>query len=311
MNASATTDEMVSMLMPFVGTSKALPMAHAVFEDMRSIRFNIVPSRFNPPTMWDEVGVIRQAEYVLPKNQFNINSRLGFESLEGSFLTCGNLLRLAQCTLLGRKFIPNLWPSTFARRVKGREHLDALNEVWWLKFWRGVESVSPGPKSANHPDFEWQIEIRDGLAISKINLEVKRRTNNINKFFKERRPNASVSDIAKKFGPVSDGTANVAALTLYHNISEEVDGSVRRWLDEQPHLHALLIWTEGHLGSLPLRKYVKQSRRWVEFLLNGPEPEDLKIAGRSCGTLCDADEAPKFISTLARQLDTPKILRPW
>lgn len=291
---------------------QASEMARAVWDDMRDIQFCLTQSHFNSAEMWDEVGVIRQAEYELPKNQFNINSPVGSESLEGSFLTCGNLLRLAQCATLGRKYIPDSWPHSFAKRLNGRAHLDALNEVWWLKFWRGIADVVPGPKqSPNEPDFEWQIRINNGLTESLVNLEVKRRTSNINKLFKERRPNASVEKIAKKFQPVGDDTANVAALTLYHNIPVDVDRSVRQWVEEQPHLHGLLIWTEGHSGGQPLRKYFKQSHRWVELLLNDPESEDLKIAGNSRGTLCEVGEVPAFLARLAAEADAPAVLRPW
>ena len=303
---------LTDLLTVYVDPDIAMEMADAVIEDMRLINFPLRRATFNPPHLWKDAGVIEQGEYDLPPNQFYINSPVGSESLEGSFLTCGNLLRLGQCVLIGRKYLPALWPATFAKRLLGREHLDTLNEVWWLKFWRGIECVVPGPKeSANHPDFEWEIHINDGLTKSRINLEVKRRTSNINKFFKERRPNASVNKIAKKFQETNEGTANVAALTLYHNIPEEVHRSLRRWFDSQANLHGLLIWTEGHRGEPPLRKYFKPTHRWVEFLLNDPEPEDLKVAGRASGTLCEVDEIHHFLENLAHNSGQPVIHRPW
>lgn len=297
-----TANQIEALLRSYIGRDSAFQMAQAIHEDMNSARFTIEEAHFTCPQMWRQLGVVPQAEYVLPPNQFDINSTIGSEGLEGSFLTTGNLLRLGQCVILGRRHLSGLWPGTFAAKIRGREHLDALNEIWWLKFWRGIQSVVRGPKvSENDPDFEWQIDLCDGLARCTINLEVKRRTSNINQLFKEGRPTASVRKIAKKFGPVGDGSANIATLTLYHPVSDQIDRNLRAWVDAQEHLHGLLVWTEGHAGTTPLKKFIKASHRWVEFLITEPEPEDLKIAGRAKGTLCNAEDAPQFIARLANQ----------
>jgi hypothetical protein len=299
-----------ALLEAYVAPEKAYELARAINEDMAAIGFEIQESTYNPRGFWREYGIVPQAEYQLPCNQFDINSPVGSEALEGSFLTCGNLLRLGQCAILGRQYIPQLWPSAFAHRLRGRDHLDALNEVWWLKFWRGIEKVAPEPKvSANDPDFDWRLDMRDGLAVCTINLEVKRRTSNINQFFKHRKPKASVSKIGKKFRTSEEGSANVAAITLYRNVSQDVDRYLREWLDTQDHLHGLLIWTEGNHGGMPLKKFFKESHRWAEFLVNEPDPEDLKVAGCSSGTLCEAQDMPAFLEDVARRYGSPLIKR--
>lgn len=297
-----TANQIETLLRSYVTAESAAQMAMLTLEDMNSIKFEIKEAHCTSPYEWRKVGAFPQAEYVLPPNQFDIDSGVGSESLEGSFLTTGNLLRLGQCVLLGRRHLPGQWPKTFAAKLRGPEHLDTLNEIWWLKFWRGIQGVVRGPKvSENDCDFDWKINLRDGLAQCTINLEVKRRTSNINQLFKEGRPTASVRKIAKKFGPVGDGSANIAALTLYHPVSDQIDRNLRAWVDAQEHLHGLLVWTEGHAGTTPLKKFIKTSHRWVEFLITGPEPEDLKIAGRAKGTLCNAEDAPQFIARLANQ----------
>lgn len=297
-----TVSQIVAVLQSYIGLDSALQMAEAIHEDMNSARFLIEQAHYTSPNVWRQLGVVPQAEYKLPPNQFDIDSAIGSEGLEGSFLTTGNLLRLGQCVLLGRRYLTGLWPGTFATQIRGPGHLDTLKEIWWLKFWRGIQSVVRSPKvSANDPDFEWQIGLCDGLARCTINLEVKRRTSNINQLFKEGRPTASVRKIAKKFGPVGDGTANIAALTLYYPVSDQIDRNLRAWMEAQEHLHGLLVWTEGHASTTPLKKFIKASHRWVEYLITGPEPEDLKIAGRVKGTLCKAEDAPQFIARLANE----------
>lgn len=296
MNASQLCD----LLRFYVDHDRAQRMASAIHEDMAALGFGLVESSYTPIELWNEIGVIPQAEYSLPPNQFNIDSLEDSEAMEGSFVTCGNLLRLGQCCELGREYLSHLWPSRYSHRLLGREHLDCLNEVWWLKFWRSIEKVIPGPKaSQNAPDFEWRIEIRDGLASRVVNLEVKRRTSNLNQFFKHGRPKASVAKIAKKFTEAKDGEANVAALTIFHNVDPNIDRSLRSWLDQQEFLHGLVIWTEGHGENAALKKFFKESHRWAELLIKDPAPEDTKVAGRTAGTLCTLEDRDEFLRSLA------------
>ncbi len=298
-----TTVSLQTLLETYIPRDRALEMAEAIVNEMDLIGFPVEEAHFTPPGLWQEIGALPQAEYVLPPNLFDINSAKGHDALDGSFLTTGNLLRLGQCVMLARRYIPSLWPGDFAPLIRGHKHLDALNEIWWLKFWRGIEVVNAGPKeSENDPDFEWQIRIRDGLATGVINLEVKRRTSNINQFFKKGKPTASILNISKKFKAVEDGCANIAALTIYHPVSSEIDRRLRLWLEKQKHLHGLLIWTEGNLNTIPLKKFFKESHRWAEFLILDPEPEDLKVAGHSRGTLCEAEDAPRFLTELVNRI---------
>ena len=152
--------------------------------------------------------------------------------------------------------------------------------------------------------------MRDGFANCQINLEVKRRTENLNQHFKRGRPTVSVSKIEKKFGPVPDDVANVAALTAFFPVADDALRSVMDWFQQQPHLHGLLIWTEGNFGMTPLLKLFKPEKRWAEFLGKDAEPEDLKAAGRTAGTLCTAAEAPGFISKLADEQNKPLLYLP-
>ena len=290
---------------------EAARRAQWVFQDMQKIGFELRLSTENPPAMWEHLGVVRQTEYVIPPSGFDINSADDNAALSGSFVTCGNLLRLSQCVKLGREHLPAIWPHEFAKKLLGREHLDTLNEIWWLKFWRSIEHVERAPKTdPNAPDFDWLVRVRDGFANCQINLEVKRRTGNLNQHFKRGRPTVSVSKIEKKFGPVPDDVANVAALTAFFPVADDALRSVMDWFQQQPHLHGLLIWTEGNLGATPLLKLFKPEKRWAEFLVKDAEPEDLKVAGRTAGTLCTSAEAPSFISRLADEQNKPLLYHP-
>ena len=277
---------------------------------MQRIGFELRLSTENPPGMWERYGAIPQTEYVVPSD-FDINSAQDDKAMSGSFVTCGNLLRLSQCVKTARALLPTMWPADFAKELSGPKHLDTLNEIWWLKFWRGIQRVERAPKTdPNAPDFDWLLHLQSGLASCRVNLEVKRRTGNLNSNFKRGRPNVSLGEIAHKFGPVSEDTANVAALTAFVPLADDVQRWVVDWFRKKPHVHALLVWVECNLGATPLLKLFKPEKQWVEFLLGDTEPEDLKVAGRTAGTLCKASEAPAFISKLADEHNRPTIYRP-
>ncbi len=284
----------------FMPAAEASQRAQWICEDMGKVGFELRLAHENPPGLWAHLGTIRQTEYVVPPSGFDINSKDDNTALSGSFVTCGNLLRLSQCVKIGRDYLKDLWPDMFSHRLVSAEHLSALNEVWWIKFWRGIERIERGPKATKaSSDFEWLIHLNDGLCRRKINLEVKRRPGNINRLFKTGRPHVSMDGIAKKFGPVSDDMANVVALTVFSPPSPEAWRFVEDWFQAKPHVHGLLIWTEGNLGVTPLFKRFKPEKRWAEFWLNTAEPEDLQVAGRTAGTLCTADDAPDFVRRLA------------
>ena len=298
-------------LAEYISVEEAALRARWICEDMQSIGFELRLSTENPPGMWEHIGVVRQTEYVIPRSGFDINSDDDNAALSGSFVTCGNLLRLSQCVKLGRRYLPGLWPDAFACRLQNAEHLSALNEIWWLKFWRRIQSVERGPKmNKAAPDFEWLLRLHDGLNDCQINLEVKRRPGNINQYFKRGRPNCSTGAIAKKFGQVPDNAANVVALTVYHPPASDAWRQAVDWFHRKPHIHGLLIWTGGNLDATPMLKCFKSDKRWAEFMFDEAEPEDLKVGGRTAGTLCTAAEAPDFIRRLAEAENRPIIYRP-
>ena len=99
-------------------------------------------------------------------------------------------------------------------------------------------------------------------------------------------------------------------MTAYIRLAENVWRGIGDWFRAQQHTHGLLLWIEGNRGTTPLLKLFKPEKKWVEFLLYDIEPEDLKVAGRTAGTLCKASEAPVFISKLAQSHNHPRIYKP-
>lgn len=95
---------------------------------------------------------------------------------------------------------------------------------------------------------------------------------------------------------MEEGHANIAAITLYHQISNEDAQRLLDWFSGAEHLHGLLVWTEGSLSGVPLRKYFKESHKWAEHFIQESAPEDLKVAFRNQGTLCEADQISDYLA---------------
>ncbi|MSU66030.1 MAG: hypothetical protein EXS38_08025 [Opitutus sp.] len=299
------TADIAQLLECYVTPAEAGRRAQAIADDMAAIGFAVVRSLEVPDRVWQAHGARPQAEYVLPTTPFSINAEDGDQAMEGSSLTRGNLLRLSHAVDLGRKWLPELWPSSFATQLLGAGHLDTLNEIWWLKFWRGLVGVRRGPKlNAATPDVDWLLTIRDGLADCVVNLEVKRRTGNINAWFKHGNPTVSLRDVKKKFHPAGRETANLAALTVYHRPQPATVRQIGEWLGQTTAVDGVVVWIENNAGGEPLLKLIKSEKKWAEFLLRDPDPEDLMVAGLTKGTLCHPDEVPAFVDRLAATVRT-------
>jgi hypothetical protein len=75
--------------------------------------------------------------------------------------------------------IPELWPKKLRAELRNpTQHLDTLEEVWWLGCWSGIENIRRAEhmKGGVADDVDWQFTIGNVGFISglKVNLEVKR-----------------------------------------------------------------------------------------------------------------------------------------
>ncbi|MGH7945786.1 MAG: hypothetical protein ACREH8_00380 [Opitutaceae bacterium] len=283
-----TPPKIARLLTRYLNAADAEQRARDVAEDMAAVGFVLQEDRSVPPEKWQALGARAQAEYLLPKTEFDLNGKDPDKAMEGSLLTRGNLLRLSQVVGLGRKWLPGLWPGAFQVSLLGREHLDAVNEVFWLKFWHGLGAVRRGPKAnAAEPDTDWQLTLRFGELENTVNLEVKRRTGNLNAWFKKRVPRVSMAKVGHKLKPGDERTLNLAAI---YRVKEKVQRS--------PALDGVVIWIEDNRGGKALLKIFKDEKRWAEALVKEPDPEDLMIAAFTSGTLCHPDEVPQFLERM-------------
>lgn len=171
--------------------------------------------------------------YPIPRNDRSVeNAQNPFQqntsvnAMEGAGLTEGSLAGLAIVDEIARTRIPHAWPPQGKwkqRFMNLGEHLDALNEVWWLGRWPYLDAHSIEKDARLLPDHQtgknvdWRFTCLNGLVA--INLEVKRREGSYAAHLhnKQLRLFGMEKDVWEQFGrPSRENELNVLAVTAFH-----------------------------------------------------------------------------------------------
>ena len=167
------------------------------------------------------------------------------EFIEGTGLSRESLGYFARISEIGHTLIPHLWLGSDELRANLRnpnQHLNTLNEVWWLSRWHGIdpksvqmEYVFPDmPKTkGSKPSVDWRFQVLDG-AIT-LNIEVKNRLGTIASKLMKKGVSLFGNSPEKPFLPSGPDEINVLAITAYHagaiSLEEEAD-LVSTYLDK-------------------------------------------------------------------------------
>ena len=136
---------------------------------------------------------------------------------------------------IGHSLIPELWPKKLRDELRNpTQHLDTLEEVWWLGCWSGIEDIRRAEqiKTGVADDIDWQFTIGStGFSWRlKVNLEVKRLKSDNTRQARGREMNAHEfaqfcrDQVLRKFRPSRPDEVNVLGISLFG----EIDGSVQR-----------------------------------------------------------------------------------
>jgi uncharacterized protein len=196
--------------------------------------FRILPTQvINTPGM----GMIPLVEYEWGQNQFSINKAkplikpASAEQAEGTFLSGEDLGWLGRISEIGHTLIPHLWlkDKRLRQDVSERnQHLDTLQEVWWLSVWKGLDSDSvqrefllrrddenlskPSPST-----IDWRFEFTGLPPRLAVNLSVKNRKRTaLHIPHNKKRLNLFDSNDSSPFAPSGPDEINVLAITAYH-----------------------------------------------------------------------------------------------
>ena len=221
---------------------------HADLEKLNMPEFRILPTReiADPAT-----GLLfKVVEYVFGPTGHDVDQAApGFQKdphfIDGTALDRESLSRFGQISEIGHTVIPHLWLGNKAlceRLHTPTQHLDTLNEVWWLSRWHGVipDSVEMefsllGGVKKQSPTVDWRFRVLEG-AIT-INLEVKNRRGTAASKPMEKGVYLFGDAPEKPFRPSTDDEINVLAITAYHagHISQKEETElVTKYLEQSP-----------------------------------------------------------------------------
>jgi hypothetical protein len=213
-----------------ISEERLLQRARWLHEDLEQLSmpdFCILPTR--EITDQNSGLLFKVVEYVFGPSGHDVEKASpGFKKdphlIDGTGLNRESLSRFAQISEAGHTVIPHLWlgNKTLRERVHTpTQHLDTLNEVWWLSRWHGaipdsVEmeySLLGGAKNRT-PTVDWRFRVLDG-AIT-INLEVKNRRGTAASKPMKKGVYLFGENPEKPFRPSREDEINVLAITGYH-----------------------------------------------------------------------------------------------
>ena len=274
-------------------------------EDLKRLNiegFKLLPVRTYPGSATRRE--IRVSEYEFGPVRFSIENAKDpssvhktVEEMAGTAINREDILYLSQICALAHKIIPSLWTTDRSLIQSVRlpsQHLDTLNEIWWLGCWSGVDEkfirreVPILPSTGKSIDWQFKLLANDGTWT--INLEVKRIISSIGAkaygkehyFYSTLRGDGSINtdDPRLKFRRSLDHEVNVLAITWFDEISAALETEIQRFLDEDDRIDTVIVWAPGDHrrgGSIrffPRFRDIPAKRQVVSSLLLEPSEED-------------------------------------
>lgn len=232
-----------------------------VFDDLK--RFHIEGFRMLNPVFATPVDQI--FEYEFGKTAYSIDNAKPEQSPDflptahgGTQLDRENLLYLVRTSEIAHAMVPEFWlnPDTelIGQLTSPKQHLNTLNEFWWLSRWLKPARIERGKKinPACGKDIDWQLTWEMGFGKPLvINLEVKRRIWDIIRLAQhgsidpEKLFAADLEDEDGKckFRPSGGNEINVLGLTLLGQIDREVQEAASKWIQTRCDIDALLLFS--------------------------------------------------------------------
>lgn len=239
------------------------------------------------------------AEYHFGDTGFSVqkarNSHDDFSTwIGGTGLDRGHLQFFSKVSQIGHTLIPQLWPRKLRADLRNpTQHLDTLEEVWWLGCWSGIENIRRAVRMRSDfaEDIDWQFTIGNtGFSSAlKVNLEVKRLKRDNMRQARAREMNAHEfaqfcrEQVLKKFRPSRADEVNVLAISLFSEIDGNVQRVISEWLlsdensdsHDEPLIDAVLLATrESRRRSSSDKQLRNEKAKLIKSHFCGPDAED-------------------------------------
>lgn len=212
----------------------------------------------------------------------------------GTGLDRGHLQFFSKISQLGHNLIPRFWPKKLRSELRNpSQHLDTLEEVWWLGCWSGIEDIRRAERmrSDTAANVDWQFVIaKTGFSTGlKVNLEVKRLKSDSKRHARGCRMEAHEfaqfcrGEVLGKFRPSDPDEVNVLAISLFGEIDGNVQRVISEWLlsnencdsQNKPLIDAVLLATrESRRRSSSDVQLRCEKAKLIKPYFCGPDPED-------------------------------------
>jgi hypothetical protein len=199
----------------------------------------------------------------------------------GTQLNSENILVFLRASELARKLAPTVWlqPTDDLRGKisSARQHLDTLNEFWWLSRWIGSFEVHPNFKM--HPDsdldVDWRLTWDFGLnSLLSVNLEIKRRIDVLRISGQPLNPEevfaaGVIKNGRSKFRPSQADEINLLGITLMAEIDDEVQQHAKNWLKTRNDIDAIALFSRCSHHHAPFALHVQRKHELLSQVFDG------------------------------------------
>ena len=285
-----------------LGDDEARRRAPILARDIEQIGFGTFQLSCRPypvPSANGQIVATPLPEYQFGDTGFSVhkarNSHDDFSRwIGGTGLDRGHLQFFSKVSQIGHSLIPELWPKKLRAELRNpTQHLDTLEEVWWLGCWSGIENI----RRAGHikpgvaDDIDWQFTIGSAgcLAGLKVNLEVKRLKSDNTRQARGREMNAHEfaqfcrDQVLRKFRPSHSDEVNVLGISLFGEIDGNVQRVISEWLlgdenrdsDDAPLIDAVLLATRESRRHSSFDRQLRNEKAYlIKSHFRGPDAED-------------------------------------
>lgn len=285
-----------------IDDAEAHRRASVLADDIEHIGFDTFQLSCRPypvPSADRQIVATPLAEYQFGDTGFSVhkarNSHDDFSTwIGGTGLDRGHLQFFSKVSQIGHSLIPELWPKKLRSELRNpTQHLDTLEEVWWLGCWSGIENIRRAehikPGVANDIDWQFTIGRAGSLFGLKVNLEVKRLKSDNTRQTRGREMNAREfgqfcrDQVLRKFRPSRPDEVNVLGISLFGEIDGNVQRVISEWLlgnenrdsDNAPLIDAVLLATrESRRHSSFDRQLRNEKAHLIKSHFRGPDAED-------------------------------------
>lgn len=211
----------------------------------------------------------------------------------GTQLNSDNIRFFLRVSEIAGEIVPDLWlnpDSNLIGKIRTpRQHLDSLNEFWWLSRWNRPFTVQPNYRMHNHCDLDvdWRLTWDFGLHALSVNMDAKRRCDVLRYFGKSIKPNeifeAGVIDKRgrSKFRPSGPDEINVLGLTVIGEINREVQKYAEKWLKTRDDVDAILLFSRFSDRKAGFDLHVQRKQELLSQVLNRAlDDKDTCLHGR-------------------------------